>query len=88
MTDDSLTHLATLANLEGLALHRGGLTDEGIQRLAALPKLKELDLTRCPAVTEAGVTRLGGALPNCRITWEGGVVEPLNGSDAGTDGVN
>jgi len=40
-----------------------------------LDKLTELDL-RERKVTAKGVQGLAKALPKCKITWEGGVIEP------------
>lgn len=34
------------------------------------------------AVTEAGVRELAAALPQCRIDWDGGRVEPKQAADS------
>jgi len=49
--------------------------DVWLVQLSGLDKLTELDL-RERKVTAKGVQGLAKALPKCKITWEGGVIEP------------
>jgi hypothetical protein len=32
-------------------------------------------------VTDAGVRQLAAALPQCKIEWDGGIIEPTRGAD-------
>jgi hypothetical protein len=73
--DDWLSDLAQSAQLRTLYLAGTPVTDAGLARLAGLKTLKELYLGGSK-VTKAGVARLAAALPECQITWDGGVVAP------------
>ena len=52
-----------------LHLDTGTITDKGIDTLAAMTRLKHLNLYHT-LVTEAGQRRLAEALPNCRIVFD------------------
>jgi serine/threonine protein kinase len=74
VTDAGLVHLAKL-ELDLLDLQETAITDQGLTHLAAIPTLRTLYLKKAK-VTETGVKKLAGALPQCRIEWDGGVIEP------------
>jgi hypothetical protein len=61
-----MSRLGKLADLEVLVLHGTDLTDAGLAGLSALKKLRRLELSE-PKLTEAGITRLKGALPGLEI---------------------
>ena len=61
-----LKHSAQIALLETLILNPTSATDEELQVLAALSKLKSL-YVRGPSLTKAGIDRLKEAMPNCKI---------------------
>jgi serine/threonine protein kinase len=75
ITDAGLAHLSGMENLMGVGLSRVPIGDAGLEHLKALPSLQALTLSKTN-VTEAGVKKLAAALPDCRITWDGGVIEP------------
>jgi hypothetical protein len=66
ITDAGLAELATLPNLETLYVS-GTFTDEGLFKLAALKKLRYLEVAS-KRVTPAGIKRLQEALPDLEIT--------------------
>jgi len=74
ITDAGLDHLATCGRLENLAVGSGP-TDAGLEKLKRHPRLTALILGG-PKVTEAGIKDFAKAVPRCKITWDGGVVEP------------
>ena len=57
-----------------------GVTDAGLEHLAVCPKLTILHVQRTK-VTKAGVDKLAAALPQCKIKWDGGVIEPTRPAD-------
>lgn len=61
VTDDGLVHLARLPWLQSILLSRTETTDASLALLAGLPRLRELRLTLCTGVTDAGLTHLAGA---------------------------
>lgn len=79
--DGGMEHLATLAELANLSLHGTAVTDAGLEKLATLMSLRSLYLGSTK-VTSAGVKKLAAALPQCRIEWGGGVIEPRPVADA------
>jgi formylglycine-generating enzyme required for sulfatase activity len=56
------------------------VSDTGLEHLEELKALTSLKLLKTN-VTVAGVKKLAGVLPNCRIEWDGGVIEPSVASD-------
>jgi hypothetical protein len=53
--------------LEALDLTGTNVTDKGLRHLEHMSNLQILALTDCPNITDAGVSRLRKALPNCKI---------------------
>jgi hypothetical protein len=51
------------------------VSDAGLTHLAGLNALTDLDI-RARKVTSKGVKELAKALPKCKISWTGGVIEP------------
>jgi serine/threonine protein kinase/Leucine-rich repeat (LRR) protein len=74
ISDAGLTHFKDFKNLTALHLHNTSMSDLGLEYLADCPKLVSLKITNTK-VTEAGVKKLSAALPECRIEWDGGVIE-------------
>lgn len=80
MTDDVLARVATLDHVTSLSL--GGsrqLTDDGLQHLARMPQLEQLDLSEYPGgrLTDRGLEVLRH-LPNLRrfeMTWQKGITD-------------
>ncbi|HLW64036.1 MAG TPA: protein kinase [Gemmataceae bacterium] len=72
---NGLAKLGALPNLEHLSLRGCPLANAGLEHLKALSKLTDLDLTETK-VTGDGVKKLAAALPHCKITWDGGTIEP------------
>ncbi|CAI7900523.1 unnamed protein product [Closterium sp. NIES-54] len=77
MGDDVLPQLTCLPRLSMLAMPRG-VTDAGLQHLAALPVLLQLSLCGCQDVTSAGMLHVGRltslrglSLPSTHVTNEG-----------------
>lgn len=65
---NGLTYIAKTPSLESLFLLSTEVTDEELQVLAVLTKLKGLDI-RGSNITQAGIDRLKTAMPNCNIRW-------------------
>jgi hypothetical protein len=64
--DAVLAHVARLSELEELCI-AGSLTDEGLKSLAALKKLRRLDLSGCTGYTDDGLASLMRALPDLQV---------------------
>jgi hypothetical protein len=75
VTDKGLANFKDCKNLTKLFLDSTQVADAGLVDLARLDKLIELNLANTK-VTANGVEGLAKALPKCKITWDGGVVEP------------
>ncbi len=52
-----------------------GLDDKDVAALSELKQLESLNIAGT-SVTQTGIDRLRTSLPNCRIEWDGGVIEP------------
>jgi serine/threonine protein kinase len=83
--DDAMAELVALPALEQLVLSHVPISDTGLMQLAMCKALRSLMLTKCAEragtsqrtpITGAGVKRLATALPQCRIEWDGVVIEP------------
>lgn len=79
VTTAGLATLRKFPTLRELVLTETALEDAGLTHLAALVNLEKLFLKRT-GLSETGVRKLAEALPNCRIEWDGGVIEPTVGT--------
>ena len=61
-----LMHIVRISSLERLVLNPTSVTDDELQALTALPKLKWL-YVRGPNLSQAGTDRLKEAMPDCKI---------------------
>jgi len=61
-----------------LYLENTAVTDVGLLKLIAMPGFRGLTTldVRGTKVTEVGVRKLAAALPQCKIEWDGGLIEP------------
>jgi hypothetical protein len=76
VTDAGLAKLAMLPKLNVLWLDGNTrVTDAGLDHFAKCKELTNLYLSKT-GVTKAGVEKLAKALPNCRIEYDGGTIEP------------
>nr|UXE45604.1 serine/threonine-protein kinase PknD [uncultured bacterium] len=75
VTDTDLAAFKDCQNLDVLELTGTRVTDAGLAQLAGLSELKNLAVAKTD-VTATGIEELAKALPKCKITWEGGVIEP------------
>ncbi|MBL7044638.1 MAG: protein kinase, partial [Pirellulaceae bacterium] len=74
--DEGLRHL-TGYRIDHLGLSDTVVSDAGLMHLSNSKGIGSLYIGKTN-VTEAGVTALSKALPNCRIEWDGGVIEPTS----------
>ena len=85
VTDAGLAHLKDCKKLTGLELHNNErITDAGLVHLKDCKNLKGVNL-RNTKVTAAGIDDLKKNLPQCRIEWDGGVIEPTGAIAPFTD---
>lgn len=76
LTTSAAERIGQFSNLKKLGLAGNtALTDASLPPLKSLARLELLDL-RETSVTEDGITAFAEVLPNCRIEWRGGVIEP------------
>ena len=61
--------------LDGPSPARSGPSDAGIKHLAGPTNLAAINLQKTK-VTAAGIDELKKALPQCKIEWDGGAIEP------------
>ncbi|MCE9563394.1 MAG: protein kinase [Planctomycetes bacterium] len=73
--DAGLANFKECQNLMYLYLSGTRVSDAGLKELVDKSKLTVLDI-RKTSVTEAGVKQLAAALPQCKIEWDGGTIEP------------
>ena len=77
LSDLGVKPLAGLKRLQRLSLAGSAMTDAGLRHLEeGLTNLTALDLRKTKASAQ-GIERLQKALPNCKIEWDGSVVEPV-----------
>jgi serine/threonine protein kinase/Leucine-rich repeat (LRR) protein len=81
VSNAGLARLSVLPNLVTLSLRGTPVGDAGVEHLKALTKLTSLFLPETK-VTAAGIDGLKKALPQCKIVWDGGVIEPSAAPDA------
>jgi hypothetical protein len=71
LEDPAFADIAAGKSLGILRLYElEGLTDKGVEQLAASKSLREIHVNECPAVTENAILRLKTALPSCLITYD------------------
>lgn len=85
VSDAGLAHLKDIKNLAFLSLEDTKLSDAGLVHLKDCKNLRELRVKKT-MVTAGMIEELHKALPQCRIQWEGGVVEPAGTSRRATAG--
>ena len=73
--DSWLTHLTNNKNLNTLSLTKTSASDDALLLLKQFKSLKFLYLQES-AITAAGIDGLKKSLPECRIEWNKGVIEP------------
>ena len=76
ITDAGFAHLRVL-KLEKLEIigPAPNITDAGLKHLYGQNQLTWLQMQKC-SISEDGVKKLAAALPECKITWDGGIIEP------------
>ena len=80
VTDAGLALFKDCKNLTALDLHNMMVTDAGLALFKDCKNLTNL-YVKDTKVTAKGVTELAKALPGCKITWEGGIIEPGSNPD-------
>jgi eukaryotic-like serine/threonine-protein kinase len=76
VTDAGLSHFQDSVNLKILQAPQTEVSDKSIPLLATMTRLVQLDV-RETKLTADGVEALRQALPQCKIQWDGGVIEPV-----------
>ena len=85
VTDAGLAHFREMRDLSQVILTGTHITDAGLPVLHTAKRLLQLNL-EATEVTADGINTLQQALPQCRIKWSGGIVEPtLHGAVAPFD---
>ncbi|MCE9528743.1 MAG: protein kinase, partial [Planctomycetales bacterium] len=80
VTDQGLALFKDCKHLTDLRLNTTQVTDAGLESLTELKMLQMVNL-RNTKVTADGVKKLTAALPQCKIEWDGGVIEPTAAAD-------
>jgi len=80
ITDAGLAHLADFTRVRQLWIFNTKVTDAGLNHLKRMKQMLRLVATGT-RVTDAGVQQLAAALPQCKIEWDGGVIEPTRAAD-------
>jgi len=75
ITDAVLGAFKECKNLKRLHLRESPISDAGLAHLVGMDQLTYLQLNKTQ-VTKTGVEGLAKALPQCKIEWDGGVIEP------------
>lgn len=75
VTDAGLDYLHNCTELEDVLLTETNVTDTCLKFFASRKKMKNLELEKTK-VTAVGIQELNRSLPQCRILWDGGVIEP------------
>ena len=73
--DAGMAHFQDCKNLQNLGLMDTQVTDAGLIRFKDCKTLRYLNVKQTK-VTAARIDELQKALPQCRIVWDGGIVEP------------
>lgn len=74
ITDAGVAHLVNCTHAHALWLGGTQVSDAGLEHVKGMKTLTYLTLDKT-RVTEAGVRRLAALLPQCKIVWDGGVIE-------------
>jgi serine/threonine protein kinase len=80
ITDSGLAHLADCTGIRQLWIFNTAVTDAGLNDLKQMKQMLRLVATGTK-VTDAGARQLANALPQCKIEWDGGVIEPTRAAD-------
>ena len=80
LTDDALAALKGCPDLYSLNLQGAPLTDAALAHLDGLAGLQVLQLRGTKVTTDAA-RKLAEKLPECRIEWSGGAIEPRTDPD-------
>ena len=75
VTDAGLAHFREMRDLSQVILTGTHITDAGLPVLHTAQRLLQLNL-EATDVTADGLNTLKQALPQCRIEWSGGIIEP------------
>ena len=67
ISDEDLSAIASLSDLEGLTLDRCAISDVAIGEIARLQRLRALNIFACEGITDSGIARLGRA--NSLDSW-------------------
>ncbi|MCE9562928.1 MAG: protein kinase [Planctomycetes bacterium] len=70
-----LKHISEMKSLRNLTIIQSKVRPDGLKFLTAMKRLRYLRLPQS-SVTEEEVKMLSAALPQCRIEWDKGVLEP------------
>lgn len=77
INDNCLRDLAKSQTIQRFLLSGNKrISDAGLRSLEQLDSLVDLQIQNNPQLTEPAIKKLAAALPNCKITWDGGVIEP------------
>ncbi|MBM4070443.1 MAG: hypothetical protein FJ271_16035 [Planctomycetes bacterium] len=79
VSDVGFLHLKGCKELKNLSLAHTAIGDSTLELCGHFSKLSFLEVVNTK-VTEQGVKKLAKALPDCKITWDGGVIEPTSQS--------
>jgi serine/threonine protein kinase len=75
ITDTGLAHLAESTGIRQLWIFHTEVTDAGLTHLKRMKQMGRL-VANGTKVTDVGVQQLAADLPQCKIEWDGGVIEP------------
>ncbi len=75
VSDTGISYLRDSPDLRHLNVHATQVSDRGLDLLATHHNLVELRVHQTKA-TAAGVSKFSNSEPQCRIEWDGGVIEP------------
>lgn len=75
LTDAGLARFKSCTKLNQLWLFNSAVSDASVELIRGFPELRILHL-KATKFTKAGVEKLAAALPNCKIEWDGGVIQP------------
>jgi hypothetical protein len=75
ITSAGMAHLAKFPKLRSLYMRSVPIDDVGLEQLAKLTDLKEMNITGS-GITAAQLTKLKAALPQCTFQWNNSSSEP------------